>query len=138
MNTSITKKQLTTLALIGLLILILFAGSFVWFYSNVKGEEFLVFAPYWVFPYLGVISFYAGFFSARFAKGRGKNALLWGIIGFALTLIFMIGFPGLLSPIFPYQSPEIFAGPAIFAFIAPILSSLLIVLLISIRKKAIM
>ena len=42
-----------------------------------------------------------------------------GIGGFALTLIFIIGFPILLSPVFPYPSP------AIFAFLAPVLSALL-------------
>ena len=132
-----TKKQLTTLTLIGLLILFLFAASFIWLYQNVKGEEFLALAPYWVFPYLGVTSLYATFSSARLAKGRGKNTWFWGITGFALTLIFMLVFPSLLSPVFPDQSPEIFAGPAIFAFIAPMLSLLLLVLLISFRRKAI-
>ena len=140
MNNSITKKQLTTLALLGLLILVLFAAGFVWLYKGVLGngggEVFLALAPYWVFPYLVVISVYVGFFAARFAKGRWEHAWLWGIVGFALTLLFILGFPSLLSSVFPYQSPVIFAGPAIFAFVAPVLSALLIVLLISIRRKA--
>jgi len=140
MDNSITRKQLTTLALPGLLILVLFATGFVWLYKGVLGNEdgelFLALAPYWVFPYLVVNSVYVGFFAARFAKGRGKHAWLWGIAGFALTLLFILGFPSLLSPIFPYQGPVIFAGPAIFAFLAPVLSALLIVLLISIRRKA--
>ena len=140
MNNSITKKQLTTLALLGLLILVLFAAGFVWLYKGVLGngggEVFLALAPYWVFPYLVVISVYVGFFAARFAKGRWEHAWLWGIAGFALTLLFILGFPSLLSSVFPYQSPVIFAGPAIFAFVAPVLSALLIVLLISIRRKA--
>jgi hypothetical protein len=140
MDNSITKKQLTTLALIGLVILVLFAAGFVWLYEGVlgngEGERFLAYAPYWVYPYLVVNSVYIGFFATRFAKGRWKHAGLWGIAGFALTLLFILGFPSLLSPIFPYQSPVIFAGPAIFAFLAPVLSALLIVLLISIRRKA--
>ena len=141
-DNSITKKQLTTLALTGLLILVLFAAGFGWLYYYVGvlghggGEVFLAFAPFWIFPYLVVISVYVGFFAARFAKGRWKPAWLWGIAGFALTLLFIMGFPSLLSPVFPYQSPTIFAGPAIFAFLAPLLSALLIVLVISIRRKA--
>ncbi len=142
MDNSITKKQLTTLALMGLLILVLFAAGFVWLYEGVLGngggEVFLAFAPFWIFPYLVVSSVYVVFFAARFAKGRWKHAWLWGIAGFALTLLFTLGFPSLLSPIFPYQSPVIFAGPAIFAFLAPVLSALLIVLLISIRRKVTM
>ena len=135
MDNSITKKQLITLALIGLLILVLFAAGFVWLYYG-GVDVFLAFAPYFIFPYLVVISVYVGFFAARFAKGRWKHAWLWGIAGFALTLLFIMGFPSLLSPIFPYQSPAIFAGPALFAFLAPVLSGLLIVPLISIRRKA--
>ena len=142
MDNSITRKQLTTLALLGLLILVLFAAGFVWLYKGVLGngggEVVLALAPYWTFPYLVVISVYVGFFAVRFAKGRWKHAWPWGIAGFALTLLFILGFPTLLSPVFPYQSPEIFAGPAIFAFLAPVLSALLIVLLISIRRKATM
>jgi len=136
MDNSIQKKQLTTLALIGLVILVLFATGFVWlyYYVGVLGnggvDVFLAFAPYFIFPYLVVISVYVGFFAARFAKGSWKHAWLWGIAGFALTLLFIMGFPILLSPIFPYPSP------AIFAFLAPVFSALLIVLLISIRRKA--
>jgi len=140
MDNSITKKQLTTLALLGLLILVLFAVGFAWLYKGVlgngDGEVFLALAPYWVFPYLIVVSAYVGFFAARFAKGRWKHAWLWGIAGFALTLLFILGFPSLLASAFPYQSPVIFAGPAIFAFVAPVLSALFIVLFISIRRKA--
>ena len=139
MDNSTTKKQLTTLALLGLLILVLFAAGFVWLYvgvlGNGGGEVFLAYAPFWVFPYLVVISVYIGFFAARFAKGRWKHVWLWGIAGFALTLVFILGLPSLLSPVFPYPSPAIFAGPAILAFVAPILSAVVIVLLISIRRK---
>jgi hypothetical protein len=142
MDKSITKKQLAILALIGVVILALFAAGFVWLYyyvgvlGNGGGEMLLALSPYWVFPYLVVSSVYVGFFAARFAAGRGKHAWLWGIAGFALTLLFILGFPILLSPVFPYQGPTIFAGPAIFAFLAPLLSALLIMLLISIRRKA--
>jgi len=83
-----------------------------------------------------VTSAYAGFFAAKLAKGRWKHTWLWGIAGFVLTLLFLIGFPSLLSPVFPFSSPEIFGGPAIFAFLAPVFSVLLIRLLMSIRRKA--
>ena len=142
MDNSITKKQLTTLALIGLVILALFAAGFIWLHYYVRvsgdggGEVVLALSPFWLYPYLVVSSVYVGFFAARFAIGRWKHAWLWGIAGFALTLLFIIGIPSLLSTVFPYQSPEIFAGPAIFAFLAPVLSALFIVLLISIRRKA--
>ena len=140
MDNTITKKQLTTLALIGLLILVLFAACLVWLIYGVLGkgggDEFLASAPYFIYAYLVVSSVYVGFFVARFAKGRGKHAWLWGLAGFALTLIVVVGLPSLLSPIFPFPGPNIFAGPAIFAFLAPVLSALLIVLLISIRRKA--
>lgn len=137
---SITKKQLTNLVLLGLSILLLFAAAFVWLYVGVlgrgRGEAFLAYAPFWVFPYLVVNRVYAGFFAARFARGRGTFAWPWGIAGFALTLLCILGIPNLLAPLFPYQTPEIFAGPAIFAFAAPMLSVLLIVLLISMRRRA--
>ncbi len=140
MDNSITKNQLKTLVLLGLIILVLFAASFVWLYKvvlgNGKGEVFLAIAPYWIYSYLVGVSIYVGFLATRFAKGRWKRGWLWGIAGCALTLLFILGFPGLLSPLFPYQSPEIFAGPAIFAFLAPVLSASFIVLLISIRRKA--
>jgi hypothetical protein len=141
MNNSITTKKLTTLALIGVVIWGLFVAGFIWlvYYVRVSGdgggELFLAFAPFWIFPYLIVGSVYVGLFAARFAKGRWKHTWLWGITGFALTLLFIMGMPSLLSPVFPYQGPEIFAGPAIFAFLAPVFSALLIVLLISIRRR---
>ena len=135
----ITKKQLTTLALIGLLILVLFAAGFIWLYRGVlgngEGEAFLAYAPFWVFPYLVVNSVYVGFFTASFVKGRGKPVWLWGIAGFALTLLFILSLPSLFLPLFPDQSPEIFAGPAIVAFLAPILAALVLMLLLSSRRK---
>jgi hypothetical protein len=140
MDNSITKKQLTTLALLGLVILALFAAGFVWLYKGVLGngggEVFLALAPYWLYPYLVVSSGYVGFLAASFAKGSGQPAWLWGMAGFTLTLLFIMGLPSLLSPVFPYPTPVIFAGPAILAFVAPVLSALLPVLLISLRSKA--
>ena len=142
MNDPISKKKLTTLTLIGVVILGLFAAGFVWlvYYVRVSGdgggELFLAYAPFWIFPYLVVSSVYVGFFAAAFAKGKWKHTWLWGITGFALTLLFIMGMPSLLSPISPFQNPEIFAGPALFAFLAPIFSALLIGLLISIRRKS--
>lgn len=135
MNNSITQKQFSTLALIGLLLLLLFAASFVWLVYG-GAEVFPAFAEYWIYPYLAVSSFYAGFLAARFTKGRWKHAWLWGIAGFVLTLLFILGLPSLLSPVFPYTDPAIFAGHAIFAFIAPVLSALSIVRLTSLRRKA--
>ncbi|MBL8207945.1 MAG: hypothetical protein JNM09_27170 [Blastocatellia bacterium] len=140
MDNSITKKQLKTLALLGSLLLVMFAAGFVWLYQGVlgqgRGEDFLAYAPFWLYPYLIVSSVYVGFLAVRFAKGRWKQAWRWRIAGFALTLLFIVSFPSLLSPIFPSQTPEIFAGPAIIAFLAPVLSALVIVLLISIRRRA--
>lgn len=142
MDNSDPKKLLTILALIGLVILALFAAGFVWlnYYvgvlGNGGGEVVLELAPFWIYPYLVVVSVYAAFFAERFAKGKWKHAWLWGIAGFALTLLFILGFPSLLSPVFPYPGPTSFAGPAILAFVTPVLSGLLIMLLISIRRKA--
>jgi hypothetical protein len=113
MDNSITKKQLTTLALIGLLILVLFAAGIIWLYYGDVDVPFTL-AEFFVFYYVGVINVYVGFFTASFAKSRGKPAWLWGIAGFALTL---------------------FAGPVIFAFFAPVLLGMLIVLLISIPER---
>jgi len=141
MDNPLTKKQLTFLTLMGLVILALFAAGFVWLYyyvgvlGNGGGEVVLALAPFWIYPYLVVLSLYVGFFAARFARGRWKHAWFWGIAGFALTLLFIPGFPFLLSPLFADPGPVIFAGPAILAFVAPVLSALLIVLLISLRRK---
>ena len=135
-------KQLTALALIGLVILVLFVVGFVWFINHAgvlgnAGEHVvLAIGRFWIFTYLVVTSVYVGFFVTRFAKGRRKHVWFWGITGFVLTLIFIMGIPSLLSPIFPYQSLVIFAGPAMFAFLAPIFSVLLIMLLISIRRNS--
>ncbi len=135
MSNSITSKQLTTLVLIGLLILALFAASFVWLVYG-GAEVFPAFAEYWIYPYLGVSSFYVGFLAARITKNRGKHAWLWGIAGLALTLLFIMGLPSLLTPVFPYSDPAIFAGHAIFAFIAPVLSALFILRLTALSRKA--
>jgi hypothetical protein len=141
-DSPITKKQLATLTLIGLAILVLFAAGFAWLSSHAgefwteEKDVFLAFAPFWVFPYLIVSSIYVGYLVARFVKGKRKHVWLWGGAGFALTFLFITRFPILLSPLFPHSSPMIFAGPAIFAFIAPVISALLIILLISFRRKA--
>jgi hypothetical protein len=140
MDNSITMKQLKTLALLELIILVLFAAGFTWLIKvvlgNGEGEVFIAYAPYWVFPYLIMVSVYFGLFAFRLTKGIWKHAWLWGNAGFILTILFILGIPSLFSPIFPYQTAEIFAGPAIFAFLAPVLSALLMVMLIFIRRKA--
>ena len=133
---TLTSKQLTTLALIGVSLFILFAAGFAWFYYYVDflghggGDLFIAFAPFCFFPYLVVISIYVGIFTTKFAKGKWKYPWLWGISGFLLTVLLIIGLPLSLESVFPHQSP------AIFAFVAPVLSTPLIMLLISIRRKA--
>ena len=140
-DTPLSKKQLITLALAGGVILILFAAGFLWLHSYVRvsgpggGETVLALSPFWLFPYLVVSSAYAGFFAAKFAQGRSQPAGRWGIAGFALTLLLIIGFPAVLAPVFPNASPTIFAGPAISAFLAPVLAVVCIVLFLSMRKK---
>lgn len=141
-DNSITKRQLTSLALTGLVILGLFVAGFIWLVYFVRvagesgGELSLAYAPFWIFPYLAVGSLYVGFFVARVAQGGGQHPWLWGSVGFVLTLLSLLGLPSLLSPLFPYPSPEIFAGPAIFAFLAPVLAALFMVWFISLRTKA--
>ena len=111
MDNSTTKEQLTTLALIGLVILGLFAAGFVWLYyyvgvlGNGGGEVVLALSPYWVFPYLVVSSVYVGFFAARFATGRGKHAWLWGIAGFALNSCIHPWFSRLVIPCISVSKP---------------------------------
>ena len=132
-DNSITTNQLTALALIGLSIVVLFALGFIWIDDYIMRhggvDVFLAVAPFYILAYLIVISIYVGFFMAKFARGRWKHSGLWGIGGFVLTVLLSVGFPILLSPVFPYQSP------VTFAFVAPVLSTLAMMLLISIRKK---
>ncbi len=136
LNASLTRKQLTKLGLIGLSLLILFAAGFAWFWYYVGVLEhggvdvLMAFLPVCLLPYIVVITGYAGFFTAQFAKGKWQHSWLWGIAGSGLTILLIIGLPMLLEPMFPYQSP------AIFVFLAPVVSTLLIVSLISIRRKA--
>lgn len=142
MDNAIPKKQLTTLTVLGFVILALFAVGFVWlsYYvgmlGNGGGEVVLALAPFWIYPYLVVSSLYVGFFVASFAKGRRQQTWLWGSAGVVLTLLTTLSLPSLLAPLLPDPGPEIFAGPAILAFLAPVLSALLLVRLISRRRKA--
>jgi len=75
-----TRKQLTTLGLIGLSILILFAAGFVgiYYYMGVLEhggvDVFLAFAPFCILPYLSVTSIYSGSFIAKFAKGKWRHS----------------------------------------------------------------
>ena len=140
--TSNSKNQLRTLALIGLLLLVLFAAGFFLLVSSVgvwgrggEGDARAI-LRYCIYPYLVVISVYVGYMAARFAAGRGKPAWLWGIVGFILSLLFILGLPGLLSTVFPNPNLTIFAGPAIVTFLAPIFSASLILISMSIRRKA--
>jgi len=132
---TLTSKQLASLTLIGLSLLILFAAGFAWFYYYVGilghggVDVFIAFTPFCFFPYLTVISIYVGFFTTKFAKGKWKYPWLWGISSFVLTILLIIGLPLLLESVFPYRNP------AIFAFVAPVLSTPLVMLLISIRRK---
>lgn len=138
MNTidTITKKHIKILGLIGFLILLLFIIGYFWLVYVVRvskdggGEKFLEYSPFWVFPYLTVMSIYVGFLAVRFSKGRRKLTWLWGILGFAITLLFILILPSLLLTLFPNQTPLIFGGSAISAFLAPILSTALTLFLI--------
>jgi len=140
MKKPITTNQLTLLALLGTAIVALFAAAFVWLYyaggavSDGDGELFLTLAPYWVYSFLIVNSVYAGYFAVSVARGRWKYVWPWAVAGVVVTLGCIIGFPGLMSPIFPNSSPVIFAGPAMFAFAAPLVSGATLWLFISLRR----
>ena len=133
-DSSIANKKLMRLGLIGLAIVILFAASFVWFWyfvgvlGNGGVDVLIAFMPVCLLPYFIVITVYVGFFTAKFAEGRWSYNWLWGISGSVLTILFIIGSPG-LSFLIPYYSS------AIFVFLSPVVSTLLIMSLISIRKK---
>src|SRR5260221_1588536 len=96
---SLTRKQLTTLALTGLSILILFAAGFAWiyYYIGVLGNGgvvvFLAGAPFCILPYLIVTRIYVAFLIAKFAKGRFRCPWLWGFGCFALTVVVSVGLP---------------------------------------------
>jgi len=141
MDITITKKRYTSQALLGSLILAIFALGLVCLHSwsgvywSEEKDLFLAFSPYWIFSFLVVNSVYVGLFAATLAKGKRKNRWIWGISGFALTLLFILVLPGLLSNLIPYRGPEIFAGPAILAFLAPVFSLMIIMLLIFTRRK---
>ncbi len=132
------SKEFQKLALTGLSLITFFAIGSAWFYYYVGvlghgGVDVLIaFAPLCFVPYLIVASIYVGFFTAKFANSRWKYPWLWGISGFVLTILLIIGLPMLLESVFPYQSP------VIFAFFAPVLSTSLIMLLISMRRKAVL
>ena len=134
----LTNKQLMRLGLIGLAIVLLFAVSFAgfWYYVGVLGnggvDVLIAFMPVCLLPYVVVISVYVGFFSAKFANRRWQYPWLWGIGGFVLTILFIVGLPLLFASVFPYQSP------AIFAFFAPVLSALSMMLFSSIRRKVVL
>jgi len=138
---SIIKKQLVILTILGLIIMSLFIAGFLWLVYYIRangdagGEKFLEYAPYWVFPYLIVMSLYVGFLSTRIAKGKWKYTWLWGIIGFTQTLFLILIIPSIISPIFPDQRFVVFAGPALSVFLAPIISAVLILLLIKTLKR---
>ena len=86
MDNFIPKKQLTTLALIGLLILVLFAAGFVWLYQGVlgngRGEDFLAYAPFWIYPYLVVSQCLCRLFCRKIRKRQMEACLALGNRGF--------------------------------------------------------
>jgi hypothetical protein len=129
------NKRLFALALLGLLILVLFTAAFAWLVREVEGEAFLALAPWFVYPYLAVTSLYAGYFCARFAQGRVKSAWVWGLAGAALCLALVLGLPRFMAQVLPNTGTELFAGQAGVAFLAPLLAVLLLVLLISPRRR---
>jgi hypothetical protein len=126
-------KQFKVLVWTGLSIIILFAVGFFWLtrYVMMHGGVgiFTAVAPIYMFLYLIVISFYVAFFAITSARGRWNHSWLWGIGGFALTALFTIVLPIILTRVFRYVSP------VLFAFIAPVLSTTLIMTLIFRRKK---
>ena len=128
------RKEFKALVWVGFPILVLLWAGFVWinYYVLMYGggiDVFIAVAPYCVFPYLIVMSIYAGIFMTTFARGRWKHPWLWGVAGIAMTALFSLGILILLSPIVPYLSP------VIFAFVVPVLSIGLILRLIAIRKR---
>jgi hypothetical protein len=134
-DNSLKNMQLRNLGLIGLVIIILFAAGFAWawYYIGIWGhggvDVLLTFLPFCILPYFLVITVYVGFFTAKFAEGRWRHTWPWGLTGSILTLLFMIGSPELTFLIPHYSS-------AIFVFLSPVVSTLLILSLISIRRKA--
>ena len=129
-----TMKPLTKLALIGALLYVLFLAGLAGFYyyagfiGEVSTGVMFIFAPLWFFSYLIVISGYSGFFMAKLAQGRWKYPWLWGISGGILTSLLMEGF----APVFQFSS---LLSIVIVSFVAPILSTLLIGLLISVPRR---
>jgi hypothetical protein len=128
---TLTGKQLTKLALIGLLLWVFFlagsAGLAFFFYAgflrHVETGLVMVLGPLWFFAYVIVIGVYTGFFMAKLAQGRWKYPWLWGISGGVLTSLLLVRLPIMFS--------SLFVDVLIFSFFVPILPTLLIGLWIS-------
>ena len=129
-----TGKPLTKLALLGALLYVLFLAGFAGFYyyagfvGEVSTGVVFIFAPLWFLAYLIVISVSSGFIMTKLAQGRRKYPWLWGISGGILTSLLMESF----APVFHVSS---LLRVVIVSFVAPILSTLLIGLLISVPRK---
>jgi hypothetical protein len=133
--------QAGVLVLKMLSILAVFAAALVGLFAYLRvggdgaGEVFLALAPYWLFPYLAVTSGYAGVLAARFARGRSPYPWAWGIAGGVLCLVSTIALPRVISPLLSYSGPRVFDGPAPIAFLAPVLSVLVMVSFISMGRR---
>ena len=125
----LTGKQLTKLALIGVLLWVFFLAGFAGFFyyagflGHVETGLVMVFGPLWLLAYVIVIGVYTGFFMAKLAQGRWKYPWLWGICGGVLTSLLILSLPIMFS--------SLFVNVLIFSFLVPILPTLLIGLWIS-------
>ena len=133
---SLSRKQLMNLGAIGIILVLSFIAVF--FFTLVYNGGLLadrgpgviiVFVVSFSISYLIVISVYVGYLVSAFARGRRSYPFLWAIIGFVLTMVAIILLYRLPSSLFPFWSP------IFFAFLAPILSALLTILLIVSRRK---
>jgi hypothetical protein len=125
---TLANKEIRRLALIGLAIIGLLAAGFAGIgLTEGPGWGIALYSLWWlVYPL--TISLYVGYFAGKVAKGRWRFFWLWGVAGFLLTLISIKNLPQLLVPVFSYRSV------IIFPFIAPVLSAVLILSIIGIRK----
>ena len=133
---SLSRKQLTKLAAVGIILLLSFVAVF--FFTLVYNGGLLsdgglgamiMFSFSFSISYVLVMSVYVGYLVSAFARGRRRYPFRWAIIGFVLTVVAIILLYRLRSSLLPYWSP------ICFAFLAPIWSALFTILLIDSRGK---
>ena len=118
----------------GIILVVVWFVAFIGIYvyvvilGNGGADVYSEVSPLCFFPFIIVSSIYVGYFMAKFSKNKGKHPWLWAIIGFVTTVGFIVVLPIIVSGIFPGIS-------ILFAFLAPVLSTLLTILLINIRRK---